>query len=144
MGIPQVICPGGTDYIVAGPFAGLKKAFKRRTTIMHNPEMTFVRPSDREMAMLGETMARKANRSRATPRWSSPRRVFLPESHGQAPLQPNGRPAFIRGLQGVIDPSIPVKVLPLHINDEAFAGAVVDEFEKLVKGEKANNGKFDR
>ncbi len=53
MGIPQVICPGSTDYIVAGPFAGLKKAFKKRKTIMHNPKMTFVRPSDREMALLG-------------------------------------------------------------------------------------------
>ena len=137
MGIPQVICPGATDYIVAGPFAGLKKAFKRRTTIMHNPEMTFVRPSNREMAMLGETMARKANRSRGNAVVVVPAKGFSYPNHTGRPLyNPSGVRAFVGRLQRAIDPSIPVKLLPMHINDEAFAAAVVDEFEKLVNGQQ--------
>ncbi len=133
MGIPQVICPGATDYIVAGPFAGLKKAFKRRKTIMHNPEMTFVRPSDREMALLGKTMARKANRSRGNTVVVIPLKGFSYPNHEGRPLyNPTGVRAFVRGLQGEIDASIPVRLLPMHINDEAFAAAVVDEFKKLA------------
>jgi uncharacterized protein (UPF0261 family) len=140
MGIPQVICPGSTDYIVTGPFAGLKKAFTQRKTIMHNPEMTFVRPSDREMAVLGKTMARKANRSRGNTVVVIPLKGFSYPNHEGRPLyNPTGVRAFVKGLQGEIDDSIPVKLLPMHINDEAFAATVVDEFEKLVKGQKGRH-----
>ena len=79
-GIPQVVVPGSTDYIVTGPFAALKKAFKKRKTMMHNPEMTFVRPSDREMAMLGGTVARKVNRAPGQHRGGrTPQGIFLSE-----------------------------------------------------------------
>jgi len=145
MGIPQVICPGATDYIVAGPFAGLKGAFKRRKTLMHNPKMTFVRPSDREMTLLGETMARKVNRSRGNTVIVVPAKGFSYPNHEGRPLyNPTGVRAFVRGLQGAIGPSIPVRVLPLHINDEGFAVAVVDEFEKLVNPPKGKHRSIAR
>lgn len=145
MGIPQVICPGATDYIVAGPLAGLKKAFRRRTTIMHNPEMTFVRPSDGEMAMLGETMARKANRSRGSTVVVIPAKGFSYPNHEGRPLySPTGVRAFVRGLQRGIDPSIPVRVLPMHINDEQFAVAVVDEFEEMMQSQKRQSSHLPR
>ena len=133
MGIPQIIIPGSTDYIVAGPFVGLKKAFKKRRTIMHNPEMTFVRPSDREMAVLGKTMARKVNRSRGNTVVVIPLKGFSYPNHEGRPLyNPTGVRAFVGGLQGEIDSSIPVRLLPMHVNDDAFAAAVVEEFTKLV------------
>jgi uncharacterized protein (UPF0261 family) len=133
MGIPQVICPGATDYIVAGPLTGLKKTFKKRKTIMHNPKMTFVRPSDQEMAMLGKTMARKVNRSRGNTVVVIPLKGFSYPNHEGRPLyNPTGVRAFVGGLQGEIDSSIPVRLLPMHVNDDAFAAAVVDEFTKLV------------
>ncbi len=140
MGIPQVIIPGSTDYIVAGPVAGLKKAFKKRKTIMHNPKMTFIRPSDREMAMLGQTMARKANRSRGNTVVMVPLKGFsYPNHEGRSLYNPTGIRAFVKGLQGEIAASIPVRLLPMHINDEAFAAAVVDEFEKLVRKQKSRH-----
>ena len=61
MGVPQVVVPGSTDYIVTGRFSDLKKSFRQRTTMMHNPEMTFVMPSEAEMGKLGQIMARKLN-----------------------------------------------------------------------------------
>jgi uncharacterized protein (UPF0261 family) len=144
MGIPQVICPGATDYIVAGPFTGLKTAFKKRKTIMHNPQMTFVRPSDREMTMLGQTMARKANRSRGNTVVVIPLKGFSYPNHEGRPLyNPTGIRAFVKGLQGEIAAAIPVRLLPMHINDEAFAAAVVDEFAELVNGQKAETSKND-
>jgi uncharacterized protein (UPF0261 family) len=140
MGIPQVICPGATDYIVAGPFAGLKKAFQRRKTIMHNPEMTFVRPSDREMARLGQTMARKLNRPRGSTVVVVPLKGFsFPNHEGRPFYNPTGVRAFVRGLRGEIAASIPVKLLAMHINDEAFAVAVVDEFEKLANRQRSKH-----
>ena len=43
-GIPQVVVPGSTDYIVTGRFSDLKPVFRKRRTMLHNPEMTFVQP----------------------------------------------------------------------------------------------------
>jgi uncharacterized protein (UPF0261 family) len=111
---------------------------------MHNPEMTFVRPSDGEMARLGHTMARKLNRSRGNTVVVVPLKGFsYPNHEGRALYNPSGVRAFVRGLQGKIKSSIPVRLLSLHVNDEAFATAVVDEFEKLVQTKKPNITKID-
>jgi uncharacterized protein (UPF0261 family) len=135
MGIPQIVIPGATDYIVKGRFSELGSAFRKRKTIMHNPEMTFVRPSEREMARLGQTMACKLNRSRGNTVVVVPLRGFsFPNHEGRPFYNPSGVQAFVKGLQGEIAASISVKLLPMHINDEAFAAAIVDEFEKLVNG----------
>ena len=138
MGIPQVIVPGSTDYIVKGRFSELNRLLKKRKTVMHNPEMTFVRPSDREMARLGQTMARKLSRSPRNTVVVVPLNGFsYPNHEGRALYNPSGVRAFVRGLQGEIQSSIPVRLLSLHVNDAAFATAVVDEFEKLVSRQKA-------
>ena len=144
MGIPQVIIPGSTDYIVKGRFSELSSILKKRKTVMHNPEMTFVQPSGREMARLGQTMARKLNRSRGNTVVVVPLKGFsYPNYEGRALYNPSGVRAFVRGLQGKIKSSIPVRLLPLHVNDEAFATAVVDEFEKLARTKKPHVTKID-
>jgi len=66
MKIPQIVIPGSIDYIVQGRFETLRPSFRRRRTMMHNPEMTFVKTSVKEMAQLGRIIARKLNRSRGS------------------------------------------------------------------------------
>lgn len=137
MSIPQIVIPGSTDYIVKGRFSELSSHLKKRKTVMHNPEMTFVKPSDREMAMLGQTMARKLNRSRGNTVVVVPLNGFSYPNHiGRALYNPSGVRAFVRGLRGEIDHSIPVELLPMHVNDEAFAAMVVNKFEELVNIQK--------
>jgi uncharacterized protein (UPF0261 family) len=133
MGIPQVVVPGSTDYIVAGRFSELKSAFRQRKTMMHNPEMTFVQPSDREMARLGRIIACKLNRSRGNTVVMVPMAGFCdPSRAGRIFHNPSGVAAFVKTLQAHIKNSIPVQLLPLHVNDEKFAVAMVEEFEKLM------------
>jgi uncharacterized protein (UPF0261 family) len=133
-GIPQVVVPGSTDYIVAGRFSDLKAAHRKRRTMMHNPEMTFVQPSDREMARLGRTMGRKLSRAKGKTVVMVPLKGFSYPNHEGRPFHnPSGVAAFVKGLKGVIDEAVPVRLLPLHINDEAFAHAVVETFEDLMK-----------
>jgi uncharacterized protein (UPF0261 family) len=134
MGIPQVIIPGSTDYIVKGRFSELSNTFKKRKTMMHNPEMTFVQPSDREMARLGQTMAHKLNRSRGNTMVVVPLKGFsYPNHEGRTFYNPAGVQAFVKGLQENIKGSIPVRLLPMHVNDETFAAEVVEEFERLIQ-----------
>ena len=79
-------------------------------------------------------MARKVNRSRGNTVVVIPLRGFsYPNREGRPFYNPTGIRAFVRGLQGEIAASIPVKLLPMHINDEAFATAVVDDFESLMR-----------
>jgi uncharacterized protein (UPF0261 family) len=136
-GIPQVVVPGSTDYIVTGRFDELKSAFRRRKTMQHNPEMTFVQPSPREMSLVGRTVARKLNRAPGRTAVLVPLKGFSYPNHEGRPLyNPTGVRAFVKGLQGAIDPAVPVRLLPLHVNDPAFADAVVEEFERLAKGNR--------
>ena len=138
MGIPQVVVPGSTDYIVAGKFAELKRSFRQRKTMMHNPAMTFVQPSDREMARLGRIMAAKLNRSRGNTVVMVPMAGFCdPSRAGRVFHNPAGVEAFVKSLQAHISRSIPVQLLPWHVNDEPFSAAMVEEFEKLMRAKPA-------
>jgi uncharacterized protein (UPF0261 family) len=138
MGIPQVVVPGSTDYIVAGRFAELKRSFRQRKTMMHNPAMTFVQPSDREMARLGRMMAEKLNRSRGNTVVMVPMAGFCdPSRAGRVFHNPAGVEAFVKSLQTHISPSIPVQLLPWHVNDEPFSAAMVEEFEELMRAKTA-------
>jgi uncharacterized protein (UPF0261 family) len=134
VGIPQVIAPGSIDYIVAGRFSELNSNFRNRKTMMHNPEMTFVQPSEEELANLGKIMAAKLNRSRADVVIMVPLEGFCePSRAGKVFHTPSGVAAFVKGLQEQIKDSIPVKLLSMHMNDEPFATAVVEEFEKIFR-----------
>jgi uncharacterized protein (UPF0261 family) len=133
-GIPQVVVPGSTDYIVTGRFSELKAVYRKRKTMMHNPEMTFVQPSDREMTRLGSIIGRKLNRARGKVAVMVPLKGFsYPNHEGRVFYNPAGVEAFVKGLKAAINPTIPVRLLPLHVNDEGFARAVVEVFEGMLK-----------
>jgi len=133
-GIPQIVVPGATDYIVTGRFSELKAVYRKRKTMMHNPEMTFVQPSDREMTRLGSIIGRKLNRARGKVVVMVPLKGFsYPNHEGRVFYNPVGVEAFVKGLKAAINPTIPVRLLPLHVNDEGFARAVVEVFEGMLK-----------
>lgn len=138
MGIPQLVAPGSIDYIVTGRFSELSRAFRKRKTMMHNPQMTFVQPSDREMARLGRIMANKLNRSRGNTVVMIPMAGFsYPSYEGRRFYNPGGVAAFVHSLQAHIKSCIPVRLLPMHINDRPFATAAVKEFSKVLEAARA-------
>lgn len=105
--------------------------------MVHNPEMTFVQPSDREMARVGRIVAGKMNRAPGNAVVVVPLKGFsYPNHEGRVFYNPSGVQAFVKGLQEKIRPAIPVRLLPLHVNDETFSDAVVEEYERLAKGNR--------
>ncbi len=133
MKTPQIVIPGSIDYIVRGRFEMLRPSFRRRKTMMHNPEMTFVKTSLKEMAELGRIFGRKLNRSRRDTMVMIPSRGFsYPGHRGRVFYHPEGVRAFSKALREIIAKRIPVKELPYHINDLVFAEKVVAEFKKLA------------
>lgn len=138
MNIPQIVAPGSIDYIVKGRLETLTPSFKKRKTMMHNPEMTFVKTSVEEMAILGRIIAQKLNRSKSKTIVMIPMRGFsYPNYRGRPLYNPRGCSAFGKSLKKEINPAIPVLEFPCHINDELFGREVVREFRKLME----KNGK---
>ena len=134
MKIPQIVVPGSIDYIVRGRFEALAPSLQRRTTMMHNPEMTFVKTSVKEMAELGRIIGHKLNRSRGNTIVMIPTKGFsYPNYKGRPLYNPGGCRAFAESLKKEIKSNIPVKELPCHINDEPFGREVVREFQKLME-----------
>ena len=141
MGIPQVVVPGSTDYIVTGRFSELKPAWKKRTTMMHNPEMTFVMPSKTGDGEAWRTDGPKVESvRRGNTVVMVPLKGFCyPNCEGRALYNPGGVKAFVEALESRIKPSIPVRLLPMHVNDESFSSAVVQEFEGLMLSQQSSS-----
>jgi len=145
MKIPQIVVPGSIDYIVKGRFETLTPSLKKRTTMMHNPEMTFVKTSVKEMAELGRIIARKLNHSKGNTIVMIPMKGFsYPNYRGRPLYNPKGCHAFTEALREQIKSSIPVQELPHHINDEAFGREVLIEFKKLMEKNETQYKKSER
>jgi uncharacterized protein (UPF0261 family) len=133
MGLPAVVAPGGTDYIVLGPLSGLTDEQRQRPYIIHNPNITLVRTSKEEMAQVGELLAQRLNQMQG------PAAVFIPErglSYSNRPGHPFYNPeadaALIASLEGSLNGQVELIRMDAHINDAAFAEAAADKMHELM------------
>ena len=133
-GIPQVVTPGGTDYIVLGPMDSLTEEQRNRSLIIHNPNITLIRTARHEMADIGHLMARRLNEARG------PVAVLIPmggfsysDRPGHAFYDPEGNAALVSALEADLDPGIELLKVDAHINEPAFADAVASKMQELME-----------
>ena len=134
-GIPYVGSAGALDMVNFWAIATVPERFRARQLYKHNPNVTLMRTTAAECREIGEWIGNKLN---ACP---GPVRFLIPE-HGvsalDAPGQPFGDPAADAALFAALEatllqtPQRRLIRLPLHINDAAFADALVQNFEELV------------
>ena len=134
-GIPQVVAPGGTDYIVLGPLVSLNEEQRDRSLIVHNPNITLIRTSKGEMAEIGRMMARRLNAARG------PAAVLIPlegfsfsDRAGHAFYDPEADAALVDTLEAELASRVQLLKLKAHVNDAAFARAVADKMRELMEG----------
>lgn len=121
-GIPQVVAPGGMEYLCFGPRESIPPRFRRRPTYYHNPMNANVRTSRREMAAVGQVMAERLNQAKGPVAVVLPLKGWSVYGAPGGPLHdPTADAAFVRSLTRRLQKDIPVHRLPLHINDPAFA-----------------------
>jgi uncharacterized protein (UPF0261 family) len=132
--IPYVGSCGALDMINFGPWEGVPERLRGRKLHRHNPTVTLMRTTVDENRAIGEFIARKLNAM------SGPVRFLIPEggvSQIDKPGQPFHDPEADRALFDAIERGFragahkQLQRLPLHINDEAFADALVAAWREV-------------
>ena len=134
--IPWVGSCGALDMANFGPWESVPERFKGRRLYRHNPTVTLMRTTPDECRAIGEFLVKKINAMRG------PVRFLIPEGGVSAidrPGQPFHDPDANRVLFDTIGqgfrsgPDRQLIRLPHHINDEAFAQALVDAWADLSR-----------
>jgi uncharacterized protein (UPF0261 family) len=132
MGIPQIVTPGATDIRLHGPPGVLPEDLASRAWVQHTPVHTHVRASSEEMAAVARFCAERLNAA------SGPRAVMVPlrgfsmlNRAGEILYDESANMAYVEAMEEALSPEVELVKLDAHINDRAFADAVVDLFLRL-------------
>jgi len=145
--LPYVGSCGALDMINFGPWDSVPERFKGRLLHRHNPTVTLMRTTVEENRAIGEFIARKLNAM------VGPVRFLIPEggvSQIDRPGQPFHDPEADRALFEAIELHFKAganrvcRRLPLHINDEAFADALVAAWREIAAGVPAGAARAAR
>ncbi len=138
--LPYVGSCGALDMVNFGAWDTVPERFRGRRLYRHNPAVTLMRTTPDECRAIGEFIAAKLNAMRG------PVRFLIPEGGVSAidrPGQPFHDPEADRALFTAIEqnflgsPQRRLLRLPLHINDEAFADALVAAWREAAAPQAA-------
>ena len=137
--IPQVVAPGGLDFISRGPLETLSQEDRQRKHYQHSPMFTHVRVNSAEMEKVAEEIAVKLNRGTGPTQVAIPLRGFSHQGMADGYLADQQADlSFTRALKQNLKPSIPVIEVDAHINDESFARVVCDLLLEMITQEPAS------
>ncbi|HOV90749.1 MAG TPA: Tm-1-like ATP-binding domain-containing protein [Syntrophorhabdaceae bacterium] len=129
-GIPTILIPGNTDFIVTGPLEKAKKYFPGREYHSHNAAITTLRTKKRELEFIAEVIAKFCNEAKGSVYIMIPGGGFsVWDQKGHPFYDPDGVKVFTKVLKKELKSEIPLTVSPYNANDIEFAKEVV---EKLV------------
>jgi uncharacterized protein (UPF0261 family) len=135
--LPYVGSVGALDMVNFGQPETVPEKYRGRIFYEHNPQVTLMRTTAEECAAMGRWIGARLNEMEGQVRF------FLPEG-GVSALDAPGRPfhdpaarkALYDALEGTVRQTAARQLirLPQHINDPAFAAAVVAAFRALHGG----------
>jgi len=133
--LPYVGSCGALDMANFGAWDTVPERYKARKLYRHNPTVTLMRTSADECRAIGEFIAAKLNAMRG------PVRFLIPEG-GVSAIDKPGQPFHDADADRVLFDTIALHFragadkkllrLPLHINDEAFADALVAAWHEVA------------
>ncbi|RDJ23339.1 ABC transporter permease [Bosea caraganae] len=137
--IPYVGSVGALDMVNFAAPETVPERYRGRTLYPHNPQITLMRTNPEENARMGRWIGERLNLM------EGPVRFLIPElgvSALDAPGKPFHDPAADAALFQALEQTVRVSAsrqlirLPLHINDPAFAAALVQQFRTLHAGRR--------
>ena len=126
--LPYVGSCGALDMVNFGAWDSVPERFKARKLVRHNATVTLMRTSVDENRRIGEFIADKLNAMRGPVRFLIPEGgVSAIDKPGQPFHDPQADAALFNAIEQRFRPGAERRLqrLPLHINDEAFALALV-------------------
>lgn len=127
-GVPTIFAPGNADFMVAGPIDVARQQFPGKRYHIHNPALTAVRAEAAEFEKLARHMGTLLEDAKGPATFFVPLKGFSnhdsPEGHLHDPSLP---PVFAAAMRKAAPANVPVVELDAHINDAAFADAIVEQ-----------------
>ena len=124
MGIPQVISVGALDMVNFGPMDTVPEKFRNRRLHAHNSNVTLMRTTPEENALLGKEIALKANAAKGATAIIFPLRgISALDALGNPFWWPEANHALKESLKLGLNPDVEYIELDLHINDPTFGEA---------------------
>jgi uncharacterized protein (UPF0261 family)/ABC-type branched-subunit amino acid transport system ATPase component len=133
--LPYVGSCGALDMINFGPWDSVPDKHRGRRLVRHNPTVTLMRTTAVECHAIGEFIARKLNAMRGPVRFLIPEGgVSAIDKPGAAFHDTEADRALFEAIAMNFRAGADRKLLrlPLHINDEAFAEALVAAWREIV------------
>jgi uncharacterized protein (UPF0261 family)/ABC-type branched-subunit amino acid transport system ATPase component len=133
--LPYVGSCGALDMINFGPWDSVPERFKNRKLYRHNPTVTLMRTTADECRAIGEFIAKKLNAMRGPVRFLIPEGgVSAIDKPGAAFHDPDADRILFDTITSNFRAGNAKKLirLPLHINDEAFADALVAAWREVA------------
>ena len=127
-GIPQVVACGALDMVNFHAMSTVPAEFADRMFYKHNPNVTLMRTTPEECALLGKIIAEKLNQTNGPTSLMLPLKgVSMIDNNGQPFYNPKADAALFNAIREHINESVEVIEHDLHINDEAFADALANQ-----------------
>jgi uncharacterized protein (UPF0261 family) len=134
LGIPQVVSLGALDMVNFGPRESVPERFDDRNLYVHNAQVTLMRTTPQECALLGREIGDKLSRA------TGPTALFLP-LRGVSMIAVEGGPfhdpaadeALFSAVRETAGPNVELIELELDVNDPAFAKAMVDKLDAYLQ-----------
>jgi uncharacterized protein (UPF0261 family)/ABC-type branched-subunit amino acid transport system ATPase component len=133
--LPYVGSCGALDMVNFGPWDSVPERFKARRLYRHNPTVTLMRTTADECRTIGEFIARKLNAMRGPVRFLIPEAgVSAIDKPGAAFHDAEADRALFESIGSNFRAGTDRKLirLPLHVNDEAFADALVAAWREIA------------
>jgi uncharacterized protein (UPF0261 family) len=133
--MPYLLSVGALDMVNFGAADSVPERFRHRNLYVHNSNVTLMRTTVEENIACARWIARKLN---AHPESSFT--LLIPEG-GVSELDKPGNPfhdpeadaALFEELENIVNQTISRRIVryPYHINDPAFAAAIIDEYNQI-------------
>ncbi|MFQ6112286.1 MAG: Tm-1-like ATP-binding domain-containing protein, partial [Nitrospinota bacterium] len=133
-GLPQVVLPGGIDFIITGPPEAIPQELRGRAYVQHSVYMCLVRTSREEMAEVGRRTARKLNKALGPAKVIVPLRGFSYQGARGRPLHDTPSDmAYLEALREHLSPAIELIELDHNINDPPVAERACEELLAMMR-----------
>ena len=133
-GIPYVMSLGALDMVNFGARETVPAQFADRRFLVHNPQVTLMRTTVEENRQMAQWIATKVNQSTAPVEILIPEKgISLLDAEGEAFYDPTADQCLFETLEQEIEQTETRRITrtPFHINDAAFADALVDAFLRV-------------